>query len=399
MSSSDESRRRVAESLQRSLGALSTAAMSRMEAELPWFRELSADSRSWVGVIVQNGLQGFIEWYAHDGDRAIGPAAETGPAEAEIFSAAPRALAGVITLQQTVHLVRLGIDAVEDTVDEFLDAADAVGVHNAIVRFSRELAFATADVYARAAEVRGAWDARLEALVVDAVLRADADETVLSQASALAWQDRGKVCVVLGSLPVEGTEKDAFAEVRRSARLAGMDALCASRGDRLVVVLGGVTDPLAAAKAVAEPFGAAPVVAGPLADDLSHAYQSARAALSGQRAVPGWPGAPRPVSSEDLLPERALNGDGHARRQLVEEVYTPLAEAKGTLIETIAAYFEHGSAIEGTARALFVHPNTVRYRLRQAADVTGLTPGNPRDAFVYQIALGLGRLAQHPAKL
>lgn len=399
MSSTEESRRRVAESLQRSVGALSTAAMSRMEAELPWFRELSADSRSWVGVIVQNGLQGFIEWYAHDGDRAIGPPAESGPAEAEIFSAAPRALAGVITLQQTVHLIRLGIDAVEGTVDQFLDPADAPGVHNAIVRFSRELAFATADVYARAAEVRGAWDARLEALVVDAVLRADADETVLSQASALAWQDRGKVCVVLGSLPAEGTEKDIFTAVRRSARLAGMDALCASRGDRLVVVLGGVTDPLAAAETVIEGFADAPVVAGPLADDLSHAYQSARSALSGQRAAPGWPGAPRPVSSEDLLPERALNGDGHARRLLVEEVYTPLAEAKGTLIETIAAYFEHGSAIEGTARALFVHPNTVRYRLRQAADVTGLTPGNPRDAFVYQIALGLGRLAQHPARL
>jgi hypothetical protein len=399
VSSTDESRRRVAESLQRSVGALSTAAMSRMEAELPWFRELSADSRSWVGVIVQSGLQGFIEWYAHDGDKVISPPSASGPAEADVFSQAPRALAGVITLQQTVNLVRLSIDAVEGTVDQFLDPADVPGVHDAIVRFSRELAFATADVYARAAEVRGAWDARLEALVVDAVLRADADETVLSQASALAWQDRGKVCVVLGSLPAEGTEKDIFSVVRRGARLAGMDALCASRGDRLVVVLGGVTDPVAAAETVIEGFADAPVVAGPLADDLSHAYQSARSALSGQRAALGWPGAPRPVSSEDLLPERALNGDGHARRLLVEEVYAPLAEAKGTLIETIAAYFEHGSAIEGTARALFVHPNTVRYRLRQAADVTGLTPGNPRDAFVYQIALGLGRLAQRPARL
>ena len=47
---------------------------------------------------------------------------------------------------------------------------------------------------------------------------------------------------------------------------------------------------------------------------------------------------------------------------------------------------------EATARALFVHPNTVRYRLGQVADVTGLTPSRPRDALTLQLALALGRL-------
>ena len=51
----------------------------------------------------------------------------------------------------------------------------------------------------------------------------------------------------------------------------------------------------------------------------------------------------------------------------------------------------HGSSIEGAARVLFVHPNTVRYRLKQVAELTGLTPGNPRDAFTLEIALVLGR--------
>ena len=49
------------------------------------------------------------------------------------------------------------------------------------------MAFAAAEIYARAAELRGAWDARLEALVVDAVLRGETDETVLSRASTLGW--------------------------------------------------------------------------------------------------------------------------------------------------------------------------------------------------------------------
>ena len=118
---------------------------------------------------------------------------------------------------------------------------------------------------------------------------------------------------------------------------------------------------------------------GPVADDLSRAYVSARAAVSGHRAAAGWPEAPRPVRSSDLLPERALAGDGHARRHLVEDIYLPLALARGTLIETLAAYFDHGSSLEATARALFVHPNTVRYRLRQAGELTGYSPTDARE--------------------
>jgi DNA-binding PucR family transcriptional regulator len=97
------------------------------------------------------------------------------------------------------------------------------------------------------------------------------------------------------------------------------------------------------------------------------------------------------VRSSELLPERALAGDGHARRHLIEEIYLPLAAAKGTLIETLTAYFHHGSSMEATARALFVHPNTVRYRLRQVAELSGCLPSQPRDAFTLQIALVLGR--------
>jgi sugar diacid utilization regulator len=362
--------------------------MARMEQDLPWFRELPAEDRSWVGMIVQAGIREFIVWYRQAGD---GPAPGGNEMVASVFGAAPRALAGVINLQQTVDLVRLSIDVVEANIDELLDPADVPDVHAAVLHYAREVAFATAAIYARAAEVRGAWDARLEALVVDAVLRSEADETLLSRASALGWTGRGEVAVVLGAVPGDRSESDTFDEVRRVARTASMDALCAVQGERLVVVLGGVTEPRAAAEVVSDLFGAGPVVVGPVASDLAQAYGSARAALSAHRAAVGWPEAPRPVRSSDLLPERALAGDGHARRQLVDEVYLPLAQARGTLIETIAAYFQHGSSIEATGRALFVHANTVRYRLRQVADLTGFSPTDARDAFTLEIALVLGR--------
>jgi sugar diacid utilization regulator len=362
--------------------------MARMDQDMPWFRDLSAEDRSWVGVIVQAGIRGFVDWYRRSGDQ---PAPGGTEMVASVFGVAPRALAGVINLQQTVDLVRLSIEVVEANVDELLDPADAADVRAAVLRYAREVAFATAEVYARAAEQRGAWDARLEALVVDAVLRSEPDETLLSRASALGWAGRGDVAVVLGAVPADRSESGTFEEVRRAARSAGMDALCAVQGDRLVVVLGGVTDPRAAAEQVTALFGDGPVVVGPVSSDLGQAHVSARAALSALRAAPGWPQAPRPVRSAELLPERALAGDGHARRHLVDEVYLPLLHARGTLIETIAAYFEHGSSIEATARALFVHPNTVRYRLRQAAELTGFSPTDARDAFTLEIALVLGR--------
>ncbi len=229
------------------------------------------------------------------------------------------------------------------------------------------------------------------------MLRAEADETVRSRASALGWEARGDVVVVLGRVPVAATDgqgrESVIDEVRRSARQVHLDALCAVQGDRLVVVLGGVDNPDKAGASVAQHFGDGPVVIGPVVPDLVHANISARAAVAGLRAAPGWPDAPRPVTSDDLLPERALSGDGHARRQLVTDVYTPLLKAGSSILDTVGAFLEQGGSIEATSRAMFIHANTVRYRLRRATEVTGLSPSDPRHAYTYRLALTLGRLS------
>lgn len=395
----DSARSRAAATLRRSAGALSTAATAEMEATLPWYRELSAEERSWVGMILQAGVRGFVDWYGTAGEagpdghprpRLEAPAEGTALA-ASVFGVAPRALAGVISLQQTVALVRAAFEAVDANVDSLLEPEGAADVRSALARYSREVAFATAEVYARAAEARGAWDARLEALVVDAVLRAEADEAVLGRASALGWTAQEQVLVVIGPVPRRRSEADLFEDVRRVARAHQADTLCAVQGDRLVVLLGGVEEDSPALAAVGELFGDGPVVSGPAAESLASAHLSARAALAGLRAAPGWPDAPRPVAATDLLPERVLAGDGHARRHLVEEIYLPLAHGRGALVETLAAYLDSGGSLEATGRRLFIHPNTVRYRLRQVADLTGLHPARPREAFTLQIALALGR--------
>ena len=377
------SRAQIAQRLTRASGALSSAALTRMEKDMPWVVQLPAEDRSWIGLILQAGIKSFIDWFRH-GESAA-------PITAEVFGAAPRALAGDISLEQTVAMVRLSIVVVDENLDEVLGPADATVVRSALNSYAREVAFATAEVYARAAEQRGAWDARLEALVVDSLLRGEGDETISSRASALGWDGSGHVLVMMGGLG-EGTALD---QVRRMARDRRLDCLCAVQGDRLVVVLGGVDRTGRPADAVAEAFAPGPVVIGPVVGSLTQAKVSADAAHSALRVAHGWIDAPRPVHADDLLPERALAGDEEARRALVEQVHRPLQTAGTPILTTLETYLGHGSSIEATARTLFVHPNTVRYRLKRVAEVTGLSPSNARDCYVLRLALTVGRLDQH----
>src|ERR1019366_5483172 len=144
------------------------------------------------------------------------------------------------------------------------------------------------------------------------------------------------------------------------------------------------------------------VVAGPVVAALPSAALSAAEAVAALRAAAAWPAAPRPVSSEQLLPERALAGDAGARARLIDQGYAVLADGAGDLLGTLTSYLDASGSVEGAARALFVHPNTVRYRLRRVAEVTGFVPTEARGAFALRISLTLGRLdaaSQHDGHL
>lgn len=379
--------------LQAATAPMTTAALAAMEERLPWFRGLGAEERSWITLVARSGIDGFVQWFAADpGEKVVAAA---------MFDVAPRTLTRKINLRQTVDLVRTTVGVVEEQIQVAMPAKDRQVLSTGIIHYSREVAFGAAEVYARAAEQRGTWDARLEALVVDAVMRAEADETVVSRASTLGWQARTPVTVVVGNAPEDAT--GAADEVRRDAERMRVSALTAVQGERLVIILAShdlTTEREAEEKAVAlasrfaARFGDGPVVVGPVVDDLVDASLSARAAMSGHRAASAWPEGPPVVWASDLLPERALSGDGHARRALSQEVYAPLEAAGGDLLSTCACFLDHGGSVEASARALYVHANTVRYRLKRIQDVTGYSPSDPRDAYVLRLAITLGRLNQ-----
>ena len=373
--------------LRRISGDIATITLKRLEETLPWYAEMPPARRSAVGLVAQAGITSFIQWYDDP---------ESTPwIASDIFAAAPRELLRSVSLQQTLQLIRVTVEVTEERV-----AGNGEHLREAILLYSREVAFAAADVYARAAEARGLWDARLEALVVDSILTGEADEELPSRIAALGWHGHGEVAVLVGTTPPQ-FDVD---QLRRTARKLGVDVLIGVQGSRLVLVVGrseqsahgdDVNGELPfdeIARRLEPGFGEGFLVLGPTVPALVDASQSARAALAGFAVARAGRHAPRPVEADDLLPERALAGDPLAKQTLVERIYRPLQSHSADLVATLWAYLDNGRSLEATARELFVHPNTVRYRLKRVSEVIGWDATGPREALILQTALILGSI-------
>ncbi|GAA1960293.1 PucR family transcriptional regulator [Microbacterium aquimaris] len=373
--------------LRRISGDLATATIQRLEESLPWYAEMPPARRSAVGLVAQAGITSFIQWYDDPGS--------TPWIASDIFAAAPRELLRSVSLQQTLQLIRATVEVTEERV-----AGKGEDLREGILLYSREVAFAAADVYARAAEARGLWDARLEALVVDSILTGETDEELPSRIAALGWHGHGEVAVLVGTTPAQ-FDVD---QLRRTARKLGVDVLIGVQGSRLVLVIGRAEEPVRTeegggelafveiAKRLEPGFGAGHLVLGPVVPALVDAGQSARAALAGFAVARAWRHAPRPVEADDLLPERALAGDPLAKQTLVERIYRPLQAHSTDLVTTLWSYLDNGRSLEATARELFVHPNTVRYRLKRVSEVIGWDATGPREALILQTSLVLGSI-------
>jgi len=371
--------------VERAGGSLANRSVALMDERLPWFRSLPAEQRSWVTLVVQAGISGYVVW-------ARSPGLEyriTG----EVFGTAPRDLVRAVSLRRTVELLRIAIMVAEEDLPALASgAAESIALRDSLLRYSREVAFAAASVYAAAAETRGAWDARVEAAVVDGVVRDEDFGSLSSRAAALDWDPTADTLVVAGAAPA-GDRAEAVAAVAEWAASVSRAAMAGVHGDRLVLVLGGSEPPGPEIEAL---FGDGPVVRGRPGAGLREAATSAADALAGLDVAAAWPGAPRTVDADDLLTERVLGGDQRAAARLRSAVYGPIAASPAPLLTTIEAYLAAGGALEPTARSLFVHPNTVRYRLHRIADLTGRDPWDPRDLLVLQTAVILGRLAGAP---
>jgi len=352
-----------------------------MEA-LPWFTALPAAQRADVGLVVQAGIGSFVAWLGAK-DRPPG-------LSLDVFNVAPRELARAVSLKQTVQLIRVVVGVLEAEVPRLAPPDEEQELREAVLRYSREIGFAAAEVYAAAAEARGAWDARVEAGVVEALVQDRVADLTLSRAGSLGWGRPEWVTALACSAPGGAVER-RLADLRAHARHGGLSVLTGEVGGGLLVVVGGAGSVDTAVRQLAAALPDGPVVVGPAVADLLGAASCVADALAGLQAVASWPAAPRPVWSRDLLAERAVLGDPGARTRLLEEVHAPLAAAGGDLLLTASAYLDTGGSIEATARVMFVHANTVRYRLRKASELLGHDVSGPRGAQVVRLALVLAR--------
>ena len=97
--------------------------------------------------------------------------------------------------------------------------------------------------------------------------------------------------------------------------------------------------------------------------------------------------------------ELARLNDNVALTGLSREQYlrllSGLRNASAELIPTLTAYLlDAGSSMTETARLLYVHLNTVKYRLRQVQKLTGFSPTQLPGAYSLYITAAINRLSR-----
>jgi hypothetical protein len=100
-----------------------------------------------------------------------------------------------------------------------------------------------------------------------------------------------------------------------------------------------------------------------------------------------------PTDTEAHLPELVLTADAEALADLRARALAPLADLRPAsaekLTETLRAWLLHLGRRDDVAAALFVHPQTVRYRMGQLRELYGDALDDPDTVLALTLALGV----------
>jgi sugar diacid utilization regulator len=103
----------------------------------------------------------------------------------------------------------------------------------------------------------------------------------------------------------------------------------------------------------------------------------------------------RAVVLDEVLIEHIFRSSSYADRILAETM-RPVIEYdcahQGSLVTTLRTYLGAGLNLTRTAKALFVHPNTVEYRLRRIRELSGRDPRSPDDLLILSLAIKFDEL-------
>jgi hypothetical protein len=331
-----------------------------------------------------------------------------------VASAARRAEEGV-PLEAVVTAYHLGVRQAWDTLVEPAlpdDLADVLSADRLVLRFLGAAMEAICAGYLVERQSMLNQEQHARDRVTSVLLRGEPAIEPAANAGIRLAARYLVVALLLGAHPDEGQKGPGgpIASRRKLRRIRGaLDAfaeepvlavLDSGGGIVLVPLDGGAEAPWdwAGASALVDALsGAAGVdvtAAAELAtlEKVKNAAGLTRQVLDVVRAFERPPGLYR---LPDVLLEYQLTRPGTGRTALAG-LLDPLAD-HGELLHTLDAYLTHRFDRRQTAAALHVHPNTVDYRFRRVAHLTGLNPADPLDMQRVAAALAARRMAGPPA--
>jgi len=382
--------RAVADALRPELPSIAEAAVAEIIVEVPSYADaFSGDMGRVIGQAVELALGGFLELAtAHGGAEASTPiqpaldgAYELGRGEArsgrsmDALLAAYRVGARVSWRHLSASAVSVGL-----TVEQLARFAELVFAY--IDQLSAASAAGHSDELETTGRVRTRYLERLAGLLL-----AGAPEPELTAAAERAdWAPpRTLTAVLLPEVAVRGALASLDGRtLRRSEEIPDLDP-----ANDLVVLLvpnaEGRSRP-----ALLRSLDGRDAVVGPSRPwlDAHASYARARRALELGLTAEGS----EPLDTDRRLADLVLRADGDALADLRARMLAPLEEltaaAREKLVETLRAWLLHHGRREQIAAELFVHPQTVRYRMTQLRELYGSRLEDPRCVLELTIALG-----------
>ncbi len=371
--------------------------LERYLSTIPTYRALPDETLRQVREVNRRNVRGFIRSMR----RNKGPSAE----ELRFIrdSAERRAREGV-PLSALLAAYRMGaqlawVEAVSLVGDERDGLRAGLDLATAVMRWVDEVSGAVAQSYLEEYErLSSDREAARRDFLEGAISGALTAEEILARAEALGLDPAARPSVAL--IAVAQTEGDgALRSLQHRLRSMAADlpeakrSLAVTRGAELVIVFpaeNGEDAMIAALRTyverASEQIGAAVTAGvGRARDSLAEVSGSYREASIALTATRGGSNAPVAVYGEVLVEELLLRERGVARR-LAQVVLDPLA-GHPDLYATLVEYIKSGPSLPTVAKRLFLHPNTVAYRLARVKELTGRDPKSPAGISELYLAL------------
>ena len=310
----------------------------------------------------------------------------------------------VLHAYRTVSRVCWDVLADECRAHEGDSLEATIQLAESVLRYTDDVSSAVAEAYSRAqrALVREQEGARREFLA-DLLYRTDAPaEEVLRRAHSFGYDLSLNYLALVGTGPGEDSKKEVLVTgaAARVVPEGSPEPIVMQKGEQTIVLMptDASFDPLMVPqKLVVELGGDWRFGTGgpePGLEGIRRAYLEAREAHEIGLALSG----PGPVYRfDDLLPYHFLKVEPALVDRFVTQALGPLIEyderRKGDLIKTIEAYFDSDGSVKMAGEALFAHPHTVTYRLKQVEKLTGWSLRDPEDKLHLQLALRAYRLS------